>query len=358
MRKIVRGIQFAFVLLVILELLSRAVMASPTFPKYFLNWEWGGCDTAWHYLWRQRCKRTGDKTGQYWSFDRYDPVTGWSLRPKIRNMEFKGSILNSNSKGVRGIQEYDYQKEPGKLRILSLGDSYTFGFGVDDDETFSAYLQDMIPGSEVINMGVSGFGHDQMLLTYRNEGVKYNPDIVLIGYVRLDRERNRMNFRKLAKPVFELRDGRIALKNENLPPPEEMYKKEIFRMRIAELTRILIYKYSHRFRLNQKKIEALSDAIMKSLIREIKDNQSKPVIVYMDGLFGAGEMPNEAERQLFAGWEGEGAQVVFIRPDIILARSANSDLEIQSPEGGHFSAAVHQIIAGAIKRHLSGDWQL
>jgi hypothetical protein len=42
---------------------------------------------------------------------------------------------------------------------LILGDSFTFGDEVSDNETYSYYLQQMLPHTEVINMGVHGYGH-------------------------------------------------------------------------------------------------------------------------------------------------------------------------------------------------------
>jgi hypothetical protein len=42
----------------------------------------------------------------------------------------------------------------------------------------------MLPHTEVINMGVHGYGHDQMLILFGEEGVKYEPDIVILGFLR------------------------------------------------------------------------------------------------------------------------------------------------------------------------------
>ena len=42
------------------------------------------------------------------------------------------------------------------MRILFLGDSYTFGDNVSDNETYPFYLQQMLPNTEVINMGGMG----------------------------------------------------------------------------------------------------------------------------------------------------------------------------------------------------------
>ena len=47
-------------------------------------------------------------------------------------------------------------KPDGVMRVLVFGDSLTFGDEVTDDETYVAHLQTMLPGTEVLNLGVHG----------------------------------------------------------------------------------------------------------------------------------------------------------------------------------------------------------
>jgi hypothetical protein len=107
---------------------------------------------------------------------------------------FDGKTLNSNSKGLRGKAEHEYQRTAGKRRILVLGDSFTFGEEVSDDETFPHYLESALPNTEVVNFGVQGYGHDQMLLCLKEEGVKYYPDIVILDFLRLYKTKIRVGF--------------------------------------------------------------------------------------------------------------------------------------------------------------------
>ena len=75
---------------------------------------------------------------------------------------------------------------PDKNRILILGDSFTFGTNVSDEESYPYYLERLLPGTEVLNMGIEGYGHDQMLLYLKEEGLKYNPDIIIVGFLYCD----------------------------------------------------------------------------------------------------------------------------------------------------------------------------
>lgn len=58
----------------------------------------------------------------------------------------ENSRVSTNSRGIRGRVEHDYEKSPGKKRVLVLGDSFTFGEEVNDTETYVYYPQQLLPG--------------------------------------------------------------------------------------------------------------------------------------------------------------------------------------------------------------------
>ena len=89
----------------------------------------------------------------------------------------------NNSMGFRSDREFSPQRPPGVLRILSLGDSFTAGYRVGQEETFS-YLQE-----RWINQN---YGKAELLVAEIEEpttalyylvkfGIKMNPDVVLLG---------------------------------------------------------------------------------------------------------------------------------------------------------------------------------
>jgi hypothetical protein len=92
-----------------------------------------------------------------------------------------------NSLGFRG-KELSTAKKPGTIRILILGDSQTFGWGVGDEETYSSRIEQILhqkgyPNIEVINAGwTSGFSPDTYYLFLKSRGMEFNPDIVLMGF--------------------------------------------------------------------------------------------------------------------------------------------------------------------------------
>jgi hypothetical protein len=239
-----------------------------------------GEDSTWRRNWVKRHQNSGMKI--YYKFDVYDPSKGWSLRPNIRDMEvFQKKILNTNSKGFRGKKEYSYTKSKDKLRILMLGDSFAFGDEVSDNETYSYYLQEILPNTEVINLGVHGYGHDQMLILLKEEGIKYKPDIVLLGFFSIDMPRNLLKFRDFAKPKFILRNGELNLTGTPVPRPEDILKWDWARPRILDIFSIMHYRASERSGAIEKEKMKITTAIMLDMIQVIEDIHALPLLTYM-----------------------------------------------------------------------------
>src|SRR5205823_6347722 len=120
-----------------------------------------------------------------------DPKLYWKLKP---NQDCYTKIghkpVHINSHGTRG-PEFSTAKQPGTVRILALGDSRTFGWGLTDEETYPYRLQELLrqamPGKkiEVINAGVNAWSYSQMFVYLRDEGLAYQPDVVIIGGANL-----------------------------------------------------------------------------------------------------------------------------------------------------------------------------
>jgi lysophospholipase L1-like esterase len=100
----------------------------------------------------------------------------------------------TNSRDFADTREFTYAKPPNTLRVLSLGDSHTQGYEVHQDLTFSAVLERYLKyrkiNAEAINTGVSGFSTAEELVLLENEGVKYSPDVVILGFFANDFEDN------------------------------------------------------------------------------------------------------------------------------------------------------------------------
>lgn len=97
-----------------------------------------------------------------------------------------------NSKGLRD-REFDYNKKLDTYRIGVFGDSFTYGEGVQNDETYPKLLENLINADpqlnslgkqiEVLNFGIGKTGTSQQYAFYQKEGKKYHLDLVIIGFL-------------------------------------------------------------------------------------------------------------------------------------------------------------------------------
>jgi len=127
-------------------------------------------------------------------FHREDRDLLWRLIPG-----FSAGPVRVNELGVRG-PAVEIPKPPGLFRLLALGDSITFGFGVLEEQTYAARLPALLELDrpvEVINAGVTGYSSWQVLRFYETVLQGVEPDLVtvMIGYpdhhyaVESDREK-------------------------------------------------------------------------------------------------------------------------------------------------------------------------
>lgn len=120
---------------------------------------------------------------------------GHEHRPQT-SAHLMGVDVSINHLGLRG-REYSEAKPAGMYRILVLGDSMTFGWGVAAEEVFCAVLekrlnQEVSPRTgvtyEVINAGVGNYNTTQELTYLEDRGLKLNPDLIVLAYYINDAE--------------------------------------------------------------------------------------------------------------------------------------------------------------------------
>lgn len=100
---------------------------------------------------------------------------------------------SNNSLGWRGRREYRETK-PTDYRVLFLGDSFTYGLGVNDDQTFAAQVEKDLRADrlsvEVMNAGAPGKGTDYALKCFQTVGRKFHPDLTVLGFFSNDFQDN------------------------------------------------------------------------------------------------------------------------------------------------------------------------
>jgi lysophospholipase L1-like esterase len=99
--------------------------------------------------------------------------------------------VHVNSHHTRG-PEFEIPKPPKTFRILSLGDSKTFGWGVTEAESYSGLIEKQLSDFagakrkiEVVNAGVNAWSYAQMNAYLREYGLACQPDLLILADANL-----------------------------------------------------------------------------------------------------------------------------------------------------------------------------
>jgi hypothetical protein len=279
LRKIFIATLYCLGVLVFFEATTRGVLSSYAGFRLIVR---GHDDTAWRLRFIRL--QSGKSRNINDQFVVYHPIRGWTLPPGLSRVGlWNNKTLHSNSRGLRGSTEHAYERPPGVLRILTFGDSFTFGEEVSDNETFSYDLEKLLPNSEVINFGMRGYGHDQMLLYLQEEGVKYHPDIVILGFRSLNMERNVNWFVDYAKPRFVLDGGQLVPTNTPVPRVEEILAREFWRSKFLDVLTMLRDEYRERFGALELKteMEQVTAALLDEFVNTTRAAGAIPIFVYL-----------------------------------------------------------------------------
>ena len=117
-------------------------------------------------------------------FSEPDQHLFWRMRPGAVVRELEGTTVMVNTDGFRGNELAP--KTDNEYRILSLGESTTFGAGVEQEETYSYLLQqnlnllDSTANFNVLNCGFSAYSSFQMLKYLELKGLQFEPDMVIV----------------------------------------------------------------------------------------------------------------------------------------------------------------------------------
>jgi len=114
-----------------------------------------------------------------------DELLGSKLKPNARENAVCSDFEVSYETNALGLRD-DPLRESDEFRILFLGDSQTFGWGVPFGERFTERIEQNIPGVQTINAGVPGYGIHQMKLWLEHHGFDLKPDLVVLTFIYQD----------------------------------------------------------------------------------------------------------------------------------------------------------------------------
>lgn len=345
MKKVFKSkfLKYGLCLFLAVELLLRVYFYVRPMPGFFIKYSSSHNEYVWVYKklaqFFQDPFRGETFENVFFTLFIHDPLKGWKARPGLRDfVDTRGKRISTNSKGMRGAREFDYEKPPGKKRVLVLGDSFTFGDEVHDEETYCRRLQEMLGDEyEVINMGMNGYGHDQMLLWLEEEGLKYRPDLIVLAYALLDLERNVMRFWNYSKPVYRLEEGRLELSNVPVPAPREAMLKTLLGPHSLAILRINLELLDSRTEDWQKRKYAVTEAILDEMMRLSSGAGSRFMVVYLPLQFEFTKEKNSPELEFIEAYV-KSRGVNFVNP---LQTLREKSLVRNYRMWGHYDEKLH-----------------
>ncbi len=301
---------------------------------------------------------TRAERSQFWA---YDDMLGWSHRPnqegQFSHPDFSVHV-QINAQGLRD-REYPLERTE-KKRVLVLGDSYGWGFGVEHHERFDEVLEIRNPDWEIINASVSGYGTDQQLLYLRGKGIALQPDVVLVLFCRNDPTNNSANRQYWhSKPYFALNAGELEL--HNVPVPERTLLQEAKLLLLGRtylFRRLLMSQRLLLERLETKLIDGeeytqgqlASDlGITEQLIRELRDvSEENGASLILVGVPGA--VPLDAMHDALTRLSAN-LGIPYLALDKHFEKAAKQT-NLTFPRDSHWNASGHAVAADRIEPFL------
>jgi lysophospholipase L1-like esterase len=268
-----------------------------------------------------------------------NPMIGHVHRPNSE-AHLMGVDVKINSKGLRD-REIAHERTPSTLRILMLGDSFTEGWGVPLEQTFSKRIERLyaVGGvkAEVINAGVGNYNTTMEVNYFLDEGRKYVPDIVVLNYVPNDAEpvpapaKHDFWLRACHLCVFLFGRFDTLLRETSVRPDWQTYY-------------LSLYADGHA----KGWLDAKSS--IATLCEYARSHQVKLLIAYLPELHDVGNDPLRRIAELVRQAADEnGAEFLDVLPEI---KQQDSTKLWVSPTDPHPNAFANELIAKALFRKL------
>lgn len=173
-----------------------------------------------------------------------DTWTGWRLRPRTTG-EQNGVRVTTNADGWRDRSRRT-AIQTDTISIAVLGDGFTEGRTVNDDETFTAVAERELAScpalkggkAEIMNFGVSGFGTAQELLALQEYVWPFDPDVVVLAFSPASDLRDNAPSEEPMKPVATVSGSLLSIDMTFRQSPRFLGKTVWFRSLLDDLTAV------------------------------------------------------------------------------------------------------------------------
>lgn len=335
----------------------------------------------------------------------WDKTLGWVRKPDTRHDEKgRGDTLTSYSISPDGARTNPgFEDQP--LEVLAIGDSFTFGRQVNDDETWPHQLSEAL-NVNVGNYGVGNYGLDQALLRLERDFEKCPASVILMGVVpeticrilsvwkHFSEYGNTFGF----KPRFTLEDGSLKILTNPIDDKRKFFQISKFMDRLTiddyffenkfskdilsfpflwtvarswkRTIPLLFFAFTDRLRLTtdhtfarvmQRNISVASDlyhnpeaiSLFKSICERFtqfaKSRGAEPVLVMIPQMMDLNHIRKGDHFYKSMLDELSAEMTVIDAAPAILANSNGDTLYTHDRYGGHLSAEGNRILASLLE---------
>ncbi len=265
---------------------------------------------------------------------RYDPELGWLPIPNSAGL-FAGSRTISIQHNSLGLRDIEHQRTD-RPTVMFVGDSFVWGYDVEANERFTDLLRAQIPGIEIVNAGVNGYGTDQEYLLLDRFWNAFRPDVVVLNFTTSnDRDDNTSNMISdgYYKPYLaQAADGSWRFLGQPVPRSRQSYFTDNPLVKNLWLARLAVTSYVY---LRYPRITAPDPTErLVGMMRDLVESRGARFLVglqYQDAKLQSFLQAQAIPYTSFDGAESYGAQ------------------------GNHWTPKGHALVADRLKAFLSAS---
>jgi hypothetical protein len=296
-------------------------------------------------------------------YSEYDVDLGWISKRNVSIPDFwkKGVGIRTNGQRFRDTYDIAPAVAPGKMRVICSGDSFTFGDGVNNADTWCDRLATRDPRIEPVNLGQGGYGTDQAYLKFLRDTKTLAHQVHLFAFIDNDFKRMQSTtFLGIDKPVLMLEDG--TLRPGNTPVPRRftshMWLNSIPRALLETRSGTFAQRVLNKFGSGQASTadkDAETKAVLRAMFAELKRvNEQRGSRLYLVHLPTLSELGGIDPWNPFLEETATAEGIPLI--DVVAAFRSRTDATslflTETTAATHYNTAGHAVVADEIAKAI------
>jgi hypothetical protein len=301
----------------------------------------------------------------------------YRLPSNAEGTDVKAEFAVSIRTNALGLRDRDYPMQKGAnvvRRIMILGDSMTWGEGVEGEMTYPNILETALGDRvEIINAAVRGYGTDQELKLFEQLVPLYRPDIAVLAVFPLnDYDDN------LYGHLFEVKDGRL----KRLTPTAATSPKYRYYMRQSAVQNspgyAFLIEHSHlanfvrrrwawrEFHANfhaESEIDRTHEVeawelmwhLLDAWVAAAEEQHVKPMVLLIPSrkqIYEGSEEPTDSRTARLVAY-AQDRGLILLDPRAALRTAARQSVVLYYPLDQHLTKEGHQVVADYLRASLS-----